>query len=1548
MSVHDDPPPSSFTGLPSIPQLPPITLPATPSMESFTTALSSTSADDGMRHIGTHDHQRYAAPHALTASSSMSSLASPVSPRSRSGSANASQDHSRLQPPATSDISDLSDFENTSLNVAPSRQRQSGTASSVAGTDDRNRNTPTPTYYTKNTERSRAGGSNSSGQASGSQGIEQHRRKLVNRWDSEREDPAYNSATAATRYNNTSGSSNGHAQGISRGATQRDSHASFPVPPLLRAKLSLSSAHLRGATTTSSKALRSTNSTFPLSSSSSASGPTRNARSPTIPNSKREAAALLPPIPMPPPPSSSALLNRPLPSIPAGNGTGSTKGMDRMRSASLLEIMNSATGRSSSSTSKVPTTHSASPKDSKPSATSSTSRAVSLVVPEFSILVVGAPKSGKSTLISKGLKPWSLESEKTIVLGTYHGPTSSSGASSSSSTYPHELVAISRIAHVAIKSGTFAVEVIEVSSQELIRCGGDWPQVIGTGSNHTGVGWGAGKGKEKETTLMDCATGRTVDGLVVCYDANDGESWKTAKVLLGHASLSYVGLPIQAIVVACKSDTVTPPVPANHTTFHPILSVQSMEADKYHIGLGIHPTHRHPPGGSTAPGHHSKPSADSDEITERGGAGSGRHSISTASVPGGGMMDPVHKNLGLVSVSGRTVEGKKKMRDAFNWLFRRIERGKKNWASSHQPRSERGVPQGFEMSGRDSALSYNPSSAPNRSAAQSPVSPATTTTPVGGGSPRSPLSAALSSPSTSGSGRRSVLKTLQSPIASNSSRARSTSDLVSDLVGGSGRESGTEKERSDREMRSGYGSGSGTGGGASDGMRKSVLRSRAGSVGAYLGAPPPNPAGLVALPPPPPFPPPEPRDSSPGSSEPRPRKSSGSRVSAGPGAYTSTSSGNDRASQGSNRAASQSMDELGSTSRRGSMHHLAPPGSLDVGTSQAAPPANITMNTILRTVKEPPPLQYATLDELIDKLVFLAVTDDDPVFVEQFLLVYRRFATPRALLLGLQKRIRALSSPSEDQLLAKFAQMRVCALLEDWMMTYPGDFASPGAEPALQAIVRQILSNSHTAHYAVDFVPFLKCVPKLVDEDKDWAAKGKTRDCEDDGPNSDVDPAEADVQVDPNDLGVAIQTPPRDPDIAGDGSIPGRVSGSPATPPVTVQVTGTSDPRDLATESHDSLSQTLATSQQDGASSIGLETHLKQASASSTQLDSSPQNMAKEVASSNGSVRFRAVSMNASEVQPIPEALVPWFADMGTMSSASRGPKGPDAPPGTKANLKELKNASNALAQMDPTWVGQEITRLEVPLFRAVQPRDWLRHGTSEAPGTRMDPVLRMARFYNYLSMWTTSLIVVHDKARHQCKTIEIFTKIAWALRKLNNYSGLRAVVTGINNSKPDNSPVSEMLAAKPEWVKSFKVLEVLLGTARMHGSYRMALKNTPDAAIVSMEVHSYDLVRADDVNPDHRPGDPTQIHWGKFSLIAKMILSVVTFQRRFEDTAAFSFPERPDIRELIVGVVVMDEETVWARHALLAEPHATAQGQSDTGGASSTNRFKQIFARGK
>jgi hypothetical protein len=123
--------------------------------------------------------------------------------------------------------------------------------------------------------------------------------------------------------------------------------------------------------------------------------------------------------------------------------------------------------------------------------------------------------------------------------------------------------------------------------------------------------------------------------------------------------------------------------------------------------------------------------------------------------------------------------------------------------------------------------------------------------------------------------------------------------------------------------------------------------------------------------------------------------------------------------------------------------------------------------------------------------------------------------------------------------------------------------------------------------------------------------------------------------------------------------------------------------------------------------------------------------------------------------------------------------------------------------------------------------------GKKSKPGEE-NAIQAMAKFYNYLSTWTTSLILVHDKPRSRAKVVDKMIGVARALRALNNYSGLRAVVTGINNSRKERDAVSEIMKDRGSW-KAFQSLEVLLGTTRMHSAYRMALKHTVGPAIPSM-----------------------------------------------------------------------------------------------------------------
>lgn len=147
--------------------------------------------------------------------------------------------------------------------------------------------------------------------------------------------------------------------------------------------------------------------------------------------------------------------------------------------------------------------------------------------------------------------------------------------------------------------------------------------------------------------------------------------------------------------------------------------------------------------------------------------------------------------------------------------------------------------------------------------------------------------------------------------------------------------------------------------------------------------------------------------------------------------------------------------------------------------------------------RDPRPAQWATLDELLDKLLFLAVSGDDPTFINHFLLTYRRFAAPRSVLIAMHKRIRQLDDPCGDPMFACFAQMRICHLLHIWTQQYPSDFAVKGVEGALKALVAFIASKTHLIHYGSEFIPFLELASTYSDQDAAWALKED--DASDDG-----------------------------------------------------------------------------------------------------------------------------------------------------------------------------------------------------------------------------------------------------------------------------------------------------------------------------------------------------------------------------------------------------------------------------------------------------------------
>lgn len=83
-------------------------------------------------------------------------------------------------------------------------------------------------------------------------------------------------------------------------------------------------------------------------------------------------------------------------------------------------------------------------------------------------------------------------------------------------------------------------------------------------------------------------------------------------------------------------------------------------------------------------------------------------------------------------------------------------------------------------------------------------------------------------------------------------------------------------------------------------------------------------------------------------------------------------------------------------------------------------------------------------------------------------------------------------------------------------------------------------------------------------------------------------------------------------------------------------------------------------------------------------------------------------------------------------------------------------------------------------------------------------------------------------------RTLTHFIRIARELRLMHNYSGLRAVLSGIMNATYEGDQMMEMLkdeSTRDLW-KSLGSYSVLMSSAKGHAHYRMAVGNVVGGVI--------------------------------------------------------------------------------------------------------------------
>ena len=135
--------------------------------------------------------------------------------------------------------------------------------------------------------------------------------------------------------------------------------------------------------------------------------------------------------------------------------------------------------------------------------------------------------------------------------------------------------------------------------------------------------------------------------------------------------------------------------------------------------------------------------------------------------------------------------------------------------------------------------------------------------------------------------------------------------------------------------------------------------------------------------------------------------------------------------------------------------------------------------------------QGGTFDELVDRLLAQSTSKADSKFGMIFLALYRKFAAPGRLLEAIVERFDSLERDGEAQMLKTVSQLRYLAILQQWVGSYPGDFAFPKTKLRMRTFVGKLFQTRIFAASAKVMNEDLELVQD--DDDTDWAYNDKDR-----------------------------------------------------------------------------------------------------------------------------------------------------------------------------------------------------------------------------------------------------------------------------------------------------------------------------------------------------------------------------------------------------------------------------------------------------------------------
>ncbi|WAR54039.1 hypothetical protein PtB15_3B549 [Puccinia triticina] len=535
---------------------------------------------------------------------------------------------------------------------------------------------------------------------------------------------------------------------------------------------------------------------------------------------------------------------------------------------------------------------------------------------------------------------------------------------------------------------------------------------------------------------------------------------------------------------------------------------------------------------------------------------------------------------------------------------------------------------------------------------------------------------------------------------------------------------------------------------------------------------------------------------------------------------------------------------------------------------------------------------------VIDKFVFATVSGNEPSFVDQFLIIFRRFATPFEVLSALIFRFDFVSTHIDrDPILGRYAHLKICHVLTSWLEIYPGDFAQPATLTVLKAFNGLMISVTWLLHYAIETMPLIKMIGRMTDEDVGWAL-----------PDSTEEGAVQGVLECVKRLQLALAVPASASSVTSRGSLVADSHHDEPSLPMTPLTTGKSVdyPRSEASPRLEKFPSTFMSTDQLASTAASSPVH---AFSPHDRHHLPPSSHTKPSSSSEeyNNVKHDALHHPLSAIDSTENFIAATLPLRSTLTASSFQSD-------HKAELKALHDASILLLSIPEESIALQITRLEWNIFSQMKPRHLIRYvlaprdpnNPRKALRDPNSPIAKSTDYLNYLAVWASSMILIQEKLKSRARVLLKLMKVAYELRDMDDFHSLMGVLAGI-----EAQPVYRLDATFEvvqhmdlQAYRRYLSLKKLMSSQRSFSAYRLARQTASSQCVPYLGTYLQDITAVNEVKDDMKDG---KVNLTKMIQIAKSASAVLNC-----NLLAPKIVFDPKISNLIIKIPVLSEDAQY------------------------------------